>query len=286
LSALRRTSSTFEPIAEEHDAVNSTVPHPAVEGDNLRQMTTSPALSMAASVGIRASASGIVPYSSPQTLIGQRDMYLRSRSSGNLLANLPEEMGHGYQYAPSDVGSLYNYPTYASLAVDPDDMPLSQRKEMMRHNSLSTLQGVHPLQRASSGMDLAETAGFNSHQPKRNSTLPTPAAREAQLASFRSSVAMDLRSGNPMMTSQSRETPFASTTNLLRSGRESEIKRNIDLQRDRMLGQKEAEAQQREMNRQQREFTDRVFDERMRSGELLDAHREAMRKMQKGARGH
>lgn len=286
-SALRRTSATFEPIAEEHDAVNNTLPSAAVEGDNLRQMTTSPAPSMAASVGNRPSASGLVSYSSPQTLLGQRDLFLRSRSSGNLLANLPEEMGHGSQYAASDAGSLYNYPVYASaLAADPDDMPLSQRKEMMRHNSLSTLQGVHPLQRASSGMDLAEKVGFNSHQPKRNSTLPTPAAREAQLATFRSSVAMDLRSGSPMMSSQTRETPFASTTSLLKGGRESEIRRNIDLQRDRMMGQKEAEAQQREMSRQQKEWTDRVFDERMRSGELMDAHREAMKKMQKGAREH
>lgn len=285
-AALRRTSSAFGPIAEEHDGVHYAA---SIHGeqDNLRQMSTSPTLSTGPALGHRQSAAGLVSYSSPQTLLGQREMFLRSRSSGNLLANLPEEVPATAAPAGSDAGSLYNYPAYAAaLVADPDDIPLSQRKEMMRHNSLASLQGNPLLHRSSSGMDLpTERRPFDSHQPQRNSTLPTPAAREAQLANFRSSVAADLRSGSPMIASQSRATPFSSTTNLLTGGREAEVRRNIELQRNRIMEQKEAEAQQREMDRQQKEWTDRVFDERMRSGELIDAHREAMRKMQHGANG-
>lgn len=284
-SSVRRTSATFQPIAEEHDGV----PYPAsMHGEQDRRRSTSPAPSAVSALGQRQPVAGLVSYSSPQTLLGQREMYLRNRSSGNLLSDLPEERPSTALPAGSDAGSLYNYPVYAAaLAVDPDDIPLSQRKELMRHNSLVSLQGNPPLHRASSGMDLsAERRPFDSHQPKRISTLPTSAAREAQLANFRNSVAADLRAGSPMITSQSRATPFASTNNLLSTGRESEIRRNIDLQRNKLIGQKEAEAQQREMDRQQKEWTDRAFDERMRNGELLDAHREAMRKMQRGAKGH
>jgi hypothetical protein len=38
------------------------------------------------------------------------------------------------------------------------------------------------------------------------------------------------------------------------------------------------------MERLQKEAGDRAFEERMRRGELLDVHREAMRRMQRGAR--
>lgn len=287
-AAVRRQSATFEPIVEEHDAANNPVAM-REEGDLLRPMSASPPLSTSPALGHRQAVPGLVSYSSPQTLLGQREMFLRSRSSGNLLANLPEEIDPSTQHPGSDAGSLYNYPIYAAaLAADPDDIPLSQRKEMMRHSSLTSLQGQNsmPLHRASSGMDLAERRNFDSHQPKRNSTLPTTMAREAQLAHFRNSVATDLRSGTPMMASTTRETQFSSTTNLLTSasGREAEVRRNIELQRHRMLGQKEAEAQRKEMDRQQKEWTDRAFDERMRSGELMDAHREAMRRMQQAAK--
>lgn len=283
--AIRRASSTFEPIAEEHDGVY----YPTGirgEQENNGQIPSSPTFSTGPPLGLRPSVTGLVSYSSPQTLLGQREMFLRSRSSGYLLGNLPEETHAAAPYSGSDTGSIHSYPTYAAgLAVDPDDIPLSQRKELMRRSSLLSLQENLPLHRSSSGMDLA--AGkrpFGSQQPKRVSTLPNPAIREAQLANFRNSVAADLRSGSPVITPPSRATPFASNTNHPTGGRETEVRRNIELQRHRMMGQKDAEAQQKEVDRQQREWTDRAFEERMRSGELLDAHREAMRKLQKGAR--
>lgn len=110
----------------------------------------------------------------------------------------------------------------------------------------------------------------------------TRSARDSQLASFRQSVQQDLRSGTPIMATSGRESPFTSSS--LLGNREAEVQRNIEMQRNVLMGQKEAEAQRREMQRREKEHLDRAFDERMRNGDLLEVHREAMRKMQKGAR--
>jgi hypothetical protein len=282
MSALRRTSSTFEPIAEEQNLPFHVYAIPEEHG-NLRPTSTNPSIGFNDINRQRSPVPGVVSYNSPQTLIGQREMFLRSKSQGNLLATTPESNFDTYG-AASDTGSLANYPMYAASLVDPDDVPLSQRKQMMRHNSLASLQGVQPgIRRQSSGFDLPENQAFDSHQPKRGSTLPTPAAREAQLAQFRNSVANELRAGTPMMAQSTRETPFSSTTNAL-AGRDTEVKRNIDYQRSMMMGQKEAEAQRKEWSRQEKEWADRAFDERMRSGELMGAHREAIRRMQQNAK--
>ena len=286
LSALRRTSSTFEPIAEEHQAFNNPDPIPE-ELDDTRSVS---AVSVARSQ--KQAVPGIVSYSSPQTLLGQREMFLRSKSQGNLLSQTPDPY-ISTSRPTSDAGSMVNFPMYAAaLATDPDDMPLSQRKQMIhRNHSMMSLSGQQPqpqpqpgLRRSSSGIDVAENAPFDSHQPKRTSTLPTQAARENKLAQFRNSVAHDLHAGNPMMAGSGRETQFGSASPLL-GGREAEVQRSIQMQRNMLLSQKEAEAQRREMQRQEKEWTNRAFDERMRSGELMDAHREAMKKLQQGSKG-
>lgn len=284
--ALRRASNTFAPIAEENDYSNSPDPI-AEEQDDTRRTSTNTSLSRNDQTHPQGPIPGIVSYSDPQTLLGQRESFLRSKSQGNLLATMQTPDTYYQTSRPtSEAGSLANYPMYAAaMTSDPDDIPLSQRKQMMmRQNSMMALTGHNPVSRVSSGINLSDNTKFNSHQPKRNSSLPTPAAREAQLANFRSSVATDLRSGTPMITPSGRETPFASTSNLLASGREAEVRQNIEMQRSILMGRKEAEAQRKEMSRLERESTDRAFDQRMRSGELMDAHREAMRRMQKGAR--
>lgn len=293
-SGLRHSSSNFMPIAEENPARPADAP--IAEEDTFEQQQFASNNSSAIALDTpsvpapsRSPIAGVVSYSSPQTLIGQREMFLRNKSQGSLLSNTPEPTfaAHG---PGSDAGSLYNYPMYAAAlsVADPDDVPLSQRKELMRHGSLMSLshspsQSAMDINRPMSGFASSENIAFNSHQPKRVSTLPTPAARESQLANFRQSVQHELRSGTPIIMSSGRETPFGPST-LLGGGREAEVQRNIEMQRNVLMGQKEAEAQRKEMQRREREYADRAFDERMRNGEMLDAHREAMRKMQKGAR--
>lgn len=296
---MRRTSATIQPIAEEQSQMGDEAPI-------AEEVVTAAPLSPSASYGEpnrqRTSVPGVVSFSSPQTLLGQREVFLRNKSQGNLVSDTPEPT-FANNRASADAGSLNDYPMYAAaLAADPDDMPLSQRRSMMlRGNSYMSLSGTHPQQRQSPPLQqqyqsqplprsnsvvnvAADNTNFNSHQPKRVSTLPTQAARQSQLASFRNSVAADLRG---VGTPTGRETPFASTTNLLGggNGRESaDVQRNIDLQRNHLLGQKEAEAQRKEWIRQQKEWNDRAFDEQMRSGHLMDAHREAMRRMQSSAK--
>ncbi|KAK0389290.1 hypothetical protein NLU13_2865 [Sarocladium strictum] len=282
-----RKSSNFQPIAEEAAAPirSPVIPEEAPPAD-IPTARSSPSNRSEPFRG--APVPGIVSYDSPQTLIGQREMFLRSRSQGNLLAS-PSDLNLNMSASsatrtPSESGSLYNYPMYAA-ALDADDLPLSQRREFMRQSSMMSLTGPSPsTHRMSVGSDSAPN--FDSHQPKRGSAIPSQADREARLASFRSSVAQDLRSGTALLAPSGRETPFASTHSLLAGagGREAEVQRNIEMQRTIMMGQREAEGHQREMARRQKELADRAFDERMRSGDLLEAHREAMRKMQRAAK--
>ncbi|KID90942.1 hypothetical protein MGU_01896 [Metarhizium guizhouense ARSEF 977] len=293
-SGLRHSTSNFMPIVEENSlqAVDSPIVRDEASEQQRPASNNSSAIVLDGSpptVLGRNPTSGVVSYSSPQTLIGQREMFLRNKSQGSLLSSTPEPI-FAHQGPGSDAGSLFNYPTYAAAfnVADPDDVPLSQRKEIMRQSSLMSLsrspsQSIKAPSRPTSGFESSESIVFNSHQPRRVSTLPTQAVREAQLASFRQSVQQELRSGTPIIMPSGRETPFGPST-LLGGGREAEVQRNIEMQRSVLMGQKEAEAQRRETQKREREHADRAFDERMRNGDMLDAHREAMRKMQKGAR--
>lgn len=277
-SMMRRTSGggPIAPIAEEQAAAAG--PKPALaEVDELREESLSPPHAGDAS---RSPTPGLISYSSPQTLIGQREMFLRNKSQGNLLAS-PSDLN--LHQTASDAGSLHNYAMYAAgVGADADEIPLSQRKQLIRQNSLNPNASSHSLARLSGGHESPNDLPFDSHQPQRVSSIPTPAAREAALANFRSAVANDLRSGTPVVNNTGRETPFAPMS--LLGGREAEVQRNIEMGRNILMGQKEAEAQRREREQRQKEWNDRVFDERMRSGDLLEAHREAMRKMQKHAK--
>lgn len=262
-----RKASPIAPIAEENGS--GEVPSDDAASRAQQQPISRPAIP------------GIVSFDTPQTLIGQRDLFVRSRSQANL-AHAPSAMtNHG----GSDAGSIADYPMYPPGAVlDGDDLTLTQRRQFMRNNSrISLTPSVTSFHNTDGYHGGAEPVAFDSHQPQRNSNLPSPAAREAKLANFRMSVSQDLRAGNPVMLSSTRDTPFASTNSLLNS-RDHELQRNIEFQRNIMLGQKEVEAQRREMQKRDREFSDRAFNERMRTGDLQEAHREAMKKMQKGSK--
>ncbi|EOO03668.1 hypothetical protein UCRPA7_802 [Phaeoacremonium minimum UCRPA7] len=320
----RRTSGVIaEPIAEEGDVEVSGSPPEAIQeegnssGANSKNSSPTP-YDAADMPGFRPPVPGIVSYSSPQTLLGKREMLLRNKSYGSLvradssMSTLPM-----IPSAPaSDAGSMHNYPMYAaalgaasgqSLVVDADDLPLSQRRELMRQNSIlsssslvSRPSSAVPNLRSASGVSLSanvDSTPFDSHQPQRVSKLPTQAARTAQLASFRESVAADLRTATPTaqngLAATGRETPLVTGTGLLGAstpslavpyGGESDVRQSIDAQRSYLLNQKQAEAQRREMARWEKERTDQAFDERMRRGDLLEAHRDALRRMQMAAK--
>ncbi|OTA08537.1 hypothetical protein A9Z42_0002440 [Trichoderma parareesei] len=269
-----RISSGFAPIAEEQDRSWGTdVPYPAeaTQQDNF-QLNSTPSRPM----GPR-----VVSFSNPYTLLGQRESVLRSRSQGNLVSHFAE-MPVDTHGSVGDADSLYNYPAYnRAISPDPDDLPLNRRREMLRQSSMTLLppSNLPPsnfrLNRSSSGIEVAGNTQFNSHQPKRESSVSL-VARETKLANFRQSIAHELQATTPgVPPNMGRETPFASTATLLD---------DMNTQRTVLIEKREAERQKREMQKREKEWHDRMFDSRMRSGDLLEAHREVIRKMQSSAR--
>lgn len=202
----------------------------------------------------------------------------------------------------SEAGSMYNMTMHGGSgavtpAVDIDDLPLAQRREMMmRQNSLMSINGMRgsaaiPNSRSAPMLVAsAESVPFDSHQPPRGRQIPALAARDAKLANFRHSVAAELRLGGPVNNNSGsgRETPYTgaivggSAMSLLASssGRGADVQMNIEAQRSFLMNQKEAEAQRRTMEQMQKATTDRAFGERMSRGDLMEVHREAMRRMQ------
>ncbi|KAK4069940.1 uncharacterized protein Triagg1_6735 [Trichoderma aggressivum f. europaeum] len=266
---LRRTSTGFSPIVEEQDGIQAAgvpISEEAMQQDRIQSNSTP----------FRPIVPRVVSFSNPHTLLGQRESVLRSRSQGNLVYNV-SEFPIDTQGSVGDAESLYNYPVYNRvLSPDPDDLPLSRRREILRQSSMANLPPSNfRLNRTSSGVEVSGNTHFNSHQPKRESMVSV-VARETKLANFRQSIAHDLQSMTPGVPgNMGRETPFASTSTLID---------DIEVQRTILMEKKEAEMQRREMQRRQKEWNDRMFDSRMRSGDLLDAHREVIRKMQSSAR--
>lgn len=269
-----RISSGFAPIAEEQDRSRGTdVPYPAeaMQQDSF-QLNSTPS---------RPMGQRVVSFSNPYTLLGQRESVLRSRSQGNLVSHFAE-MPVDTHGSVGDADSLYNYPAYnRAISPDPDDLPLNRRREMLRQSSMTLLpvSNLPPsnfrLNRSSSGIEVAGNTQFNSHQPKRESSVSL-VARETKLANFRQSIAHDLQATTPgVPPNMGRETPFASTATLLD---------DMNTQRTVLIEKREAERQKREMQKREKEWHDRMFDSRMRSGDLLEAHREVIRKMQSSAR--
>jgi len=57
-------------------------------------------------------------------------------------------------------------------------------------------------------------------------------------------------------------------------------KNTIERQRSALWQERQAEDQRKALEERMRNQRDSAFDERMRRGDMLDAHREALRKMQ------
>lgn len=234
---------------------------------------------------------GVLSCTAPQTLIGKREMLLRSKSQQGFyiggpitqqvsLDNLHMSSTMPVMPAiPSVSGGASDRASVYSSTADLDDVPMRQRREMMRQQSYASISG------GSATAGPAGTPAFDSHQPRRSTTPLTSSAREARLATFRNSVAVDLAGHeSTMLANGGRRSVSAASLLLPLSQDKAYLKQSIDTQRNMLLGQKEAEAQRRLAAQQDRERTSRVFEQRMRSGDLMEAHRDAMRRMQASAR--
>lgn len=159
--------------------------------------------------------------------------------------------------------------------ADQESMSLAQRRQILQHHQSSSPTLQHQLSTSSQKRSPPSTsqkwqnktwaakgapAGFDSHQPKRTSSSQSDQKREELYASWRNNV-RDVTS--PQTQAYIAEQQRAALINERR--------------------QKEMERQQRAATQQQRASQ---LDSMMRSGQMLDAHREAMRKMQANANRH
>lgn len=296
----RRTSAQLlaHPIAEEGDVRGYSSPASPVSGESLFQGASSHSATSSPIIPNQGfpsastpnllkppSVPGIVSYSSPQTLMGQREMLLRNKSQPSFYGAGPGLASNSnlptiHSRPSSEAGSVRNFP---GLGTDPststnslghagnlDDLPLSQRREILRQASLNLLEG-----------NPARTSPVI--QPRRATTQPyiPSAVQQSQLANFRSTVQLDLVNGAGFAA------PYGTNANPSRvsiGGREVDVRRAVERQGSMLMLQKEAEARAKEQQRIQKLRAEREFDERMRRGELLGAHREAMRRLQGGVK--
>ena len=109
---------------------------------------------------------------------------------------------------------------------------------------------------------LRQNSSFDSHQPRRQSSTPVNGpSRDNQLAQWRASVQQDLQAN-------------------------VQPKKSLDKSRSALLQEKMIAERQKEMEQTRKGIRENVLDERMRKGDMLEAHREAMRRMQKEANRH
>jgi hypothetical protein len=187
------------------------------------------------------------------TLLGQRETLMRKRTSsqsitpGSSAANLLE-------------------------LADQENMSLAQRRQILQHHQAPAPALQHQTSSASQRRSPPSTSqkwqskgwatkgappGFDSHQPKRTSSSQSDQRREELYAGWRNT----MRDVTPPQTQAYK----------------------VEQQRAALINerrQKEAQKQQHEAAQQQRAS---MLDSMMRSGQMLDAHREAMRKMQANA---
>ncbi|EAQ89018.1 hypothetical protein CHGG_05637 [Chaetomium globosum CBS 148.51] len=163
----------------------------------------------------------------PQTkhlnlMIGMREKLLRSRASGILTPtsgnafHAPPDPSTGH-CMPANTNGAHNHPvrsptpssqhrsspnTRSSGHADLDDLPLSQRRSIIRHRQSKAPTNLRPT---------AHSTTFDSHQPRRGTSAMPTAIRHAQLASFRNSVAVDLRPSSPPSASDLRRMSSSAT---------------------------------------------------------------------------
>ncbi|KAL6706695.1 hypothetical protein ACN47E_005237 [Coniothyrium glycines] len=190
------------------------------------------------------------------TLMGQRDNLMKTRVSSQ---------------------SLTPHGSAANLLADQteqENMTLAQRRQVLQQQTTSpALQhqtSVNSQRKAPPSTSQkwqkkgwagkGAPAGFDSHQPRRTTNSQSDQKREQLYAGWRD----NMKEVTPPQTST----------------------QAVEQQRAALLN----ERKQREMEKQQRESVQQqrasMMDSMMRSGQMLDAHREAMRKMQANANKH
>ena len=180
------------------------------------------------------------------TLLAKRDNIVRNRYSSLPFSTSPAESS--LQLTPNDSASVRNC-ALSSLDDDDDNMSLSQRRSLIQQQR-QLQQGLPP-----------QGPSFDSRQPQRYSTASNPDRREAMLASWRQSVRQDLASN---------QLPNFS----------------VDARRQDLMLEKYQSGLNQHQHAIAINYRDSLFDQAMRRGDMIDLHKEAIRKMQASANKH
>jgi hypothetical protein len=224
---------------------------------NQRSLTHSPSIA-SPNVLSRSNSAVRLDTLSPlpgNTLLSKRESLIKNRASALTLAP------HSSSPNLSQLG-------------DEEEMTLAQRRQLLQQQQLSPSLSHQPSLTSprktppsasqkwqkKAWATKGAPAGFDSHQPKRSSSTHSEQKREQLYAGWRDTM-RDI--APPQNAAHMAEQQRAA---LLMERR-----------------QKEMEKQQRELMQQQRASQ---MDSMMRSGQMMDAHREAMRKMQANANRH
>ncbi|KAF2841547.1 hypothetical protein M501DRAFT_1014345 [Patellaria atrata CBS 101060] len=210
------------------------------------------------------------------TLLKQRDGLIRNKMSSMSF------QGNGSTpnvaiIAPSDTGSIrevvhedQHEETTAhpdrSHTVSPDNMTLAERKKyIQRQRSLQQgRQSKSPTQMQGSWPIPEQHQIYDSHQPKRVSSIDQ-GKREAMLASWRETVKQDTQQPINKVASTPAE---------------------IEARRAAMMNERRQVRLQEQVQAQVATQRNSAVESMMRRGDMLDLHRNAMRKMQADANKH
>ncbi|THV46908.1 hypothetical protein BGAL_0350g00060 [Botrytis galanthina] len=208
-------------------------------------------------------------FGNSNTLMEKRDTMLRNRSSYfptrnfsthsmPILEQNPQSPSRFQSASHSQMGSesgLIHSPLRSShfnksapILSEYDDIPLSQRRELIRQSTSQPLAAPNTI--------------LNSHQPKRTSNIQTPLVREQQLAMWRNSIANDLQ---------------------VQKKREMETVNN---RRSVLWQERKTVEMRKEGERRAREMREERWEGKIRTagGEMEELHRKMMSRMQDEAR--
>jgi hypothetical protein len=149
-------------------------------------------------------------------------------------------------------------------SADSDNLSLSERKQLIDQESQrrTLIQNVQPQQRRQgtrpTPADQMQVGDFNSHQPQRTASGLDHGKREARFATWRESIRQE--TAQPIQ-------PVVSE----------------DDRRLAMIQQRKREEMEKQQQAVAAATRDTMFDNMMRRGDMLDAHREALRRMQASA---
>ena len=198
-----------------------------------------------------------MPQSTPSplpsnTLMAKRDTMVRNKYASvamNQFGSMPELI-------PNDSASVHN----VNLAtLDDEEMSLSERKALMAQQQMQQQQ-QQPQQQQYIGPLTAHNQPFDSHQPKREHAVD-PQRRETMLAHWRQSIQQEIGA-------KQQEQPVS------------------EFRRAEMLNERHQSRLSQQQVAMANKVRDSVFDERMRRGDMIDLHKEAMRRMQANANKH